>query len=520
MKHTKKIFALLLVVIMVMAVGFTAVGAVDAGEGGDGSITVNHAVGNTKYAIYRMLDLEVDNTNNVKAYKYTVNSDWTAFFSEGGAGSNYVNIDEKGVVTWKITESDAEAVSALATAAKAFAKNENNSIGEIASATAPEDATSVEFTGLNLGYYLLISTLNEGSVASIDTTNPNAQIDEKNASSSNEKQVKEGDTWGKENDAAIGDTVEFRSTINVVDLEPKNYVFHDTMSAGLEFDPSSVKVEVNGNVIQDGYTLTTTELTDDCTFEIAIADATIKNGDRVVIYYNATITKDAVINTAIPNKSKITYTNKVGETKDTPESKTDTYVWELNIYKYTEQTTDENKKIEVALEGVGFKLYKTENNVTKYAKVIKVTDADGTDADGKFKFAGWVDTEAEATELFTDVNGKISVVGIDSGKYFLKETTTPPGYNELKSDIEVLVSQGTDGKNTYTATMSYKNVGESDDNYQGNIERTVKVLNTTGTELPSTGGVGTMLFILLGALAVIGTGLFLVVNKRMSKESV
>lgn len=512
MKHTKKIFALLLVVIMVMAVGFTAVGAVDAGEGGNGSITVNHAVGKTTYDIYRMLDLEVDDTNNVKAYKYTVNSDWTAFFSEDGAGSGYVNIDEKGVVTWKKqpTKSDAEAVSDLATAAKAFVKD--NGIGEIASATAPEDATSVEFTGLNLGYYLLISDLNKGSVASIDTTNPNAQIDEKNASSSNEKEVKEGDTWGKENDAAIGDTVEFRSTINVVDLEPKDYVFHDTMSAGLEFDPSSVKVELNGNVIQEGYTLTTTELTDDCTFEIAIADETIKNGDIVVIYYNATITEDAVINTAIPNKSKITYTNKVNETKGTPESKTDTYVWELNIYKYTKQTTDENKEIEVALKGVGFKLYKTENNVTKYAKVT----------DGKF--AGWVDTEAEATELFTDVDGKISVVGIDSGKYFLKETTTPPGYNELKSDIEVLVSQGTDGKNTYTATMSYKNVGEFDDKYQKDIfvdgKLTVKVLNTTGTELPSTGGVGTMLFILLGALAVIGTGLFLVVNKRMSKESV
>lgn len=509
MKHTKKIFALLLVVIMVMAVGFTAVGAVDAGEGGNGSITVNHAVGNTTYAIYRMLDLEVDNTNNVKAYKYTVNPKWAQFFLDGNDGFSFFNIDEKGVVTWK-TESDAEAVSALANAAKAFVGE--NCIDEIASTIAPEDATSVEFTGLNLGYYLLISDLNGGSVASIDTTNPNAQIDEKNASSSNEKEVKEGNTWGKENDAAIGDTVEFRSTINVVDLEPKDYVFHDTMSAGLEFDPSSVKVELNGSVIQEGYTLTTTELTDDCTFEIAIADATIKNGNRVVIYYNATITADAVINTAIPNKSKITYTNKVGETKGTPESKTDTYVWELNIYKYTEQTTDENEKIEVALEGVGFKLYKTENNVTKYAKVTGG------------KFAGWVDTEAEATELFTDANGKISVVGIDSGKYFLKETTTPPGYNELKSDIEVLVSQDTNGKNTYTATMSYKNVGESDDNYKENIDvdgkPTVKVLNTTGTELPSTGGVGTMLFILLGALAVIGTGLFLVVNKRMSKESV
>ncbi len=175
-----------------------------------------------------------------------------------------MNVDSQGYVTW-VKDADAAAFAKLA---QAYAKN--NSIANQGS-TKATDAT-VTFTGLELGYYLLDSSL--GTLCSLDTTNPRVTIHEKNQVPTNEKTVEEdsNNQYGSVNDADIGQTVNFKSTITL----PKgseNVVFHDTMSKGLTLDASSIKVYTDADMTTelgtDNYAVVTTDLTDGCTFEVS-----------------------------------------------------------------------------------------------------------------------------------------------------------------------------------------------------------------------------------------------------------
>lgn len=153
------------------------------------------------------------------------------------AGPTYVDIDKTyGYVVWKTGASPANfAAEAIKFAADKGIAHDGQAVA------APG---TVKFDDLALGYYLVKSDL--GALCSLDTTMPNVIIKEKNSESTVDKQVQEDSTgdYGDHNDADIGQTVNFRTTIYVVDGEPKNYVLHDTMSAGLTFDPASVAVTI------------------------------------------------------------------------------------------------------------------------------------------------------------------------------------------------------------------------------------------------------------------------------------
>ena len=243
--------------------------------------------------------------------------------------------------------------------------------------------------------------------------------------------------YGKTNDADIGQTVNFTTTVTVIDGNPKGYVVHDTMSAGLTFN-GSVAVTVNGTAITEGYTLVTEGLTDGDTFEVQFTDGTLKANDVVVITYSATVNANAVIaGSGNTNTTKLSYTDTTGTSHDTENSETRTYTWLFDVFKYTK-----NGETETALAGAKFVLYKGTGDAKSYAKIENG------------KVTGWTSTQTEATVLTTPADGKFAVSGLDADTYYLEETEAPAGYNKLKDPVEFKITASVDGTtNVGTATV-------------------------------------------------------------------
>ncbi len=220
----KKIFSLLLVVVMLFAMGTTAFAA------GNGSITIDNAVVGETYTIYRLLDLESYNAET-GAYAYKANSAWETWLK---TQTTYLSFDDQGYVTWV----DGADAAAFAKAAKEYATT--NSIANQGSATAT--STTVEFTALDLGYYLVDTTL--GTLCSLDTTDPSVTIKEKNEEPIIEKEVEEDSTpgtYGDSDDANIGQVVNFKTTVTAKE-GAEGYVVHDILSPGLTLDKDSIAI--------------------------------------------------------------------------------------------------------------------------------------------------------------------------------------------------------------------------------------------------------------------------------------
>lgn len=444
-----------------------------------------------------MLDLVVNDAHT--AYSYTVNSAWKNFFkaAEGetpaGKGLTYVNIDAQGYVTWKENAD----VAAFAKDAEEFAKD----LTALKTHTASADG-DFAFSELEAGYYLVTSTL--GTKATVGTTpgNPNPEIQEKNAAPVNVKTVeedskvgKEGvDAWGSTNDADIGQTVNFKSTITA-QAGAENYVFHDTMSAGLTYT-GVTGITLNETAVDaSNYTVVTEGLTDGCTFEVRFTQAfcdTLKANDQIVISYTATLNENAVIaGDGNPNTSKLSYGDKGDESHTpsgtTPPSTTKTYTWDVDVFKYTM-----NGETETALAGAKFTLSKNADGSNPIALV--------SEGNNVYRVAKTGET-GTVTEITTDATGKFTIKGLDADTYYLTETAAPAGYNKLAGPVTIVI--GENGVVNAT-TEAPQGVDE------------VKVLNQSGTELPSTGGMGTTIFYVLGSILVVGAAVLLVTKKRMS----
>ena len=460
MKHEKKFASLLLALVMVFALATTAFAA------GTNSITVEGAQEGETYKLYKMLDLIVNESNT--AYSYTVNTEWKDFFTTG-AGKDYVDIDSQGYVTWKESKKDSASMEAFGKAAAAAVSGKT-----VVATQTPTADGSFTFANLDAGYYLITSS--NGTLAIVDTTptNPAATVNEKNPDHTLDKQVQEDSdsSWGKANSAQIGDTVNFKTTITVK-KGAKNLIMHDKMEDGLSFNADSVAIAslTKGT----DYTVVTTGLTDGCTFEIRFEQSyldTITADTTLTVTYNAVLNKSADITNGEKNDAKITW----GDASNTEWSETVTKTYQFDILKYAANDIEKNP-----LAGATFQLKDANDNVVK---LVKVSDTEYRVANGN---------EAGAVDEFTTVaSGKIVIKGVDLDKYTLVETAAPAGYNKLKDPVEVTVPE--------TNAL------------------TVEVPNASGTELPSTGGMGTTIFYVLGSILVIGAAVLLVTKKRMSMK--
>ena len=477
MKHAKKLASLLLALVMVLSLATTAFA-----EGETGSITINDAVVGQTYTIYQILDLESYNAS-ANAYAYKATTAWNTFINSDAIKGTYVEVDAQGYVTWK----DGADAAAFAKAAQKYAKD--NSITNQGSVTAT--TTTVSFTGLDLGYYLVDSTL--GTLCSLDTTNPNVVMEEKNEVPTNVKTVEEDSTgnYGEKNDADIGQTVNFKSTITA-QAGAENYVFHDTMSAGLTYT-GVTGITLNGTAVDASNYTVTAPAADGDTFDVTFTQAfcdTLKANDQIVISYTATLNENAVIaGEGNPNTSKVSYGDS-SNTKFTPDSQTKTYTWDVDVFKYTM-----NGETEKALAGATFTLSKNADGSNPIALV--------SEGNNVYRVAKTGET-GTVTEITTDATGKFTIKGLDADTYYLTETAAPAGYNKLAGPVTIVI--GENGVVNAT-TEAPQGVDE------------VKVLNQSGTELPSTGGMGTTIFYVVGSILVLAAVVLLITKKRMGNRA-
>ena len=482
MKLTNKLAGILLALAMVLGIAATAFA-----EGETGSITIYDAAVGQTYTIYQILDLESYN-NKAGAYAYKATTAWNTFINSGAIKGIYVEVDAQGYVTWK----DNADAAAFAKLAQKYAKD--NSIANQGSVTAT--TTTVSFNGLDLGYYLVDTTL--GTLCSLDTTNPDVVMEEKNEVPTNVKTVEEDSTgnYGEKNDADIGQTVNFKSTITA---QPgaENYVFHDSMSAGLTYT-GDAKIYTDEAMTQElataNYTVNATP-DDSDTFDITFEQDylnTITAETKLYVKYSATLNASAKVGIdGNPNVSKLSYgeinqeTGKPGST--TPPSETKTYTWDVDVFKYTM-----NGETEKALAGATFTLSKNADGSKPIALV--------SEGNNVYRVAKTNET-VTVTEITTDATGKFTIKGLDADTYYLTETAAPAGYNKLAAPVTIVIGENGVVNGTTEAP-------------QGVDE--VKVLNQSGTELPSTGGIGTTIFYIVGGVLVVGAVVLLVTKKRMN----
>ena len=471
MKKTfKKLFAALLAAALVLAMAVPAFAVTNATKG---SITISKTVKDETYTIYRMFKLDSYNAES-NTYSYTVESDWEGFFKTG-AGGNYITLDGQNHPTWTAAdENDSTTVAAFAKAALAWAKQK----GIQSAGTQEGNGSSITFSNLDLGYYLVDSSL--GALCGLNTTNPDATIKEKNEKPEIKKEVQTsaGD-WGSENNAKIGDTVEYKVEIKVADGAQK-YTVTDTMSKSLTFNNSSLKVTANDAVTTD-YTLTPT--TNGFTLELPESYvSTLTKGTTIIVTYNATLNKDAVIDgDGNTNEVKLGY----GNHQNTVPSKVTTKSYQFDLVKVDGTT---NK----LLDGAEFELADGETKLS----FVK-------DTAGNYRVAAA--GEDGATTTITVKNGKVNIYGLAGKTYTLTETKAPDGYNKLVTSETVNLADGSKTHATIVGSV-YKDGG-------------VVVENHAGTVLPSTGGMGTTLFYVIGGGLMVAAVVLLVTKKRMEHKN-
>lgn len=478
----KKLMAALLAVAMVcaMAIPAWAAGGTTAGTG---SITIDKAVSGETYTIYKMFDLNsYDPTAGT--YSYTVVSAWEDFFKDGAAGNSYITL-ENGHPTWVKGAQAAD----FAKAALAYATEKN------ITATKKETATSntVSFTGLDLGYYLVDTSL--GALCGLDTTKPDATINEKNEVPDIDKKVADSEgNWVTENTAKIGDTVNYKVTITVQTANNR-YVLHDTMSEGLTFNKDSVKVTVGTEeVATTNYDVVTTGIGTE-TFNVKFKDeyiATLAAGTKIEVTYSAVVNAKAKVDSdKNTNEAHLVYGNK----HETEKHETKTYLYEFDLIKFSGST----KKL---LGGAQFKLYDAETGGNEI-KLVK-------NEDDTYRVATATETPVAYIETVAGKTVKIS--GLDKKVYYLEETVPPAGYNGLTQRVKVDLSTG-----SKKVTAGYFNDGTYDESLASSIGG-VAVVNNAGTTLPGTGGIGTTIFYVVGGGLMVAAAILLITKKRMENR--
>ena len=481
MKKTfKKLMAALLAVALLCAMAVPAFAA-DA----PGSITINNAVSGKTYNVYRILDIATHN-DGYTGIVYKTNDKWSEFINSTDVKSHYFTaVGSDGVVTVKdrLTADDAKA---LAVSAKAWLGAHTDITADATAITAT--SSTVNFTNLELGYYLVVSSGWDDDievVCSLDTTKPNIEINEKNGKPTIEKKIVENSTLAESNTAGIGDYVQFKITVNVIDGQPSNYVIHDKMSDGLTFVNTTehpVEVKVGTSILDTTQYSFNGTITDGCAFELKINDDILKSNNVVTVTYYGQINSHAVIytdNTTVnTNDAKLTY----GTSGKSSWEQTTTKVFGFKVFKHA-GTDKEN-----LLPGAEFRLYKTVGEETYYAKF----DAIGL-------LTGWA-TEATASGVTMTSNntGALVLNGLDAGTYYLEETKAPDGYNKLITPV--------------TVTISKEGVVSPAEN------GIVYVSNNAGATLPSTGGMGTTLFYVIGGGLMVAAVVLLVTKKRMENK--
>lgn len=485
-KTIKKFMAALLAVALLCAMAVPAFAA-EGTATGSGTITIDKAINGETYTAYKIFNVISSKmeTDGSMTYVYTVADGWADFFNQSEV-KNYVSVDTHGQPTWVESKKSVADLQAFAKLALTYA-----STNGITGKTATAAGNQAVINGLAAGYYVVSTTA--GSLCVLNTNGSDLKIDEKNEAPTIDKKI---DGSKSTNDAAIGDVVNYTVTIHAK-KGATGYVLTDTMTKGLTFNRDSLTVKVGATTLAENthYTVAVdAAATDGSTkFTVTFKDTylnTIDGDTDIVVSYTATVNKDAVIGTTgNTNTAQLKYGNN-----STVESTTTTYSYKFDLVK-----TDNSKKL---LTGAKFKLYDSQTSTTP-VKLIK----DATT--GNYRVAETSESGA-VDEIVIDSFKAVTISGLNKKTYYLEETLAPAGYNKLTERQSVEL-----GKEGFVADATINNSGSEGATW---TEGGVQVINNTGATLPSTGGMGTTLFYIVGGLMVVCAGVVLVTKKRMGNK--
>lgn len=513
MKHSKKLASLLLALVMALSLAVTAF----ADESTTYSITINNSTAGHTYEAYQIFtgDLATNEAGN----KVLSNIVWGSGVSE--AGQTALGDAAAKTETLK-TEADAKAF------AKAVAPYLTTAAG---SANTVTDGKYV-ISGLAAGYYLVKDQ--DGSLIGDNdsyteyiiqvvgnvTATPKSDVPEvqKKVKDINDSTDTTKTDWQDSADYDIGDSIPFqlKATLadNVSSYTTYKVVFHDTLSKGLTYNKDA-KVYIDGTET-NGFTVTAT-VNADGTTTLTVSCDDVKalgagNSSVITVEYTAKLNENAVLGSADnPNEVYLEYSNNPNkseegnnETGETPKDVVIVFTYKTIINKVDSETKP--------LTGAAFKL----------EKLIKGED-------------GAADTWTTVKEFAVDgTTTSFTFSGLDDGQYKLTETKTPVGYNTI--DPIYFVIEATHGETADVPTLKTLNAyltdangnkqtemkdGESVNIDLGTVDLTAgsittTVVNKSGSELPSTGGIGTTIFYVLGGVLVLAAVVLLVTKKRMS----
>lgn len=505
MKLFKKLASFILAFAMVMAIAMPSV--VMAADG-KSTITIDGFTAGSEYVAYKLFNATDDGNGH---FSYTVNSKYETVLQE---------------VTKKTTSAEiVKYLDSIKDNAAAVRKFADDVYAKVKAKEVDYTATNGTFDNVDQGYYLIaqtkVGTTEAYSLVMLGTAGKKAlKVTPKTGVPTFEKKIKEKNDstgvesgWQDASDYDIGDDVPFKLTGTVSDkydnYKTYYYAFHDKMDPTLQFNANSVVVKIDGvEVAKDKYTLNTTT-TDGCTFEVVFNDlkkVSPNKPGKVTVEYTATLKDNAKLGSEGNfNKGKLEFNNNPyyeGEGK--PETPGETPWDEVVVftYKLIANKTDGQGN---ALAGAGFTLYKFDATANDYVEVKKI-DAGTTT---KFEFTG-----------------------ADAGKYKLVETTVPAGYN--KADDLVFEVKGTyEAVNTVDPFKAPKLTKLEILDANGNIisgenkvfttnlvegTATTNIKNLTGSELPSTGGMGTTVLYAAGTLMILAAAAFLVMKKKAESK--
>ena len=519
----KKLASLLLALVMALAL---AVPAFAAGE--TYSITINNATAGQVYEAYQIFsgDLSTKKVDG-KDVKVLSNIVW-------GNG-----VSDAGKTVLGDAAAKAESIKTEADA-KVFAQAVAPYLTNAATSGTQTDGKYV-ISNLAAGYYLVkdkdnsLKDQDDFYTAYIMRVVDNVNAEPKGDKPTLDKEIKhnDGETWGVVGDNQIGDTVNFRTVSTVPDTSnytSYTYIIHDTMSAGLTSKvtkDSGVTIKINdedgnGATLDSKYYTVDVDAKDANTFTVtiniikAVANGKIKAGDKLYTYYSGVLNSSAAVKSADnTNEARLEYSNNPNNSEDTattPPSKVYDWTFQMEIKKVDK---DGN-----ALTGAKFVLSKKSDLNVADLKCGEdgvptvTTDLIGLvkDEDGVYRVA----MTGESDVVYVIEAGAVTIKGLDdAADYYLYETKAPEGYNQLKDPVKFKISA------TYSEDGSKLAEGSptvSINDGAASTDLSAKIENKAGSTLPSTGGIGTTIFYVVGSVLVIGAAVMLITRKRMGKS--
>lgn len=521
-------------------------------------ITISKATNGDEFSAYRLLNLTTSTEGETTNYSYTVNNKYQTVLKQAidelngdAAGAPTTDAEIIDYITKNVASNDS--TDATKVTARKFAETVRTKITSDPSITADKTTTKTEsqdaqFTNMDQGYYLIVQTAaasadgNTMSQVILDTHGQSAtEVTVKKDSVSLTKKVQENqdgvdnpaaDNWQDGADYNIGDMVPFQLTgtlpTDYANYNAYKYVFHDSASNGLTFNVNNAELKVyavNGDTKTElkkaadasdatGYNVIATGLTGE-TFQVQFTNlkqaqaaessetVTINKDTKIVVEYKAKLNNDAKRGAmGNPNEAWLEFSNdqyNTGEgspTGKTPHDKVIVFTFDIVVNKYKNHVGEQYK-----LNNAGFTLYKSTDGVS------------------------WT----KAQELKNDANNTnvFQFTGLDSGYYKIEESKVPDGFTKADDVIfKVVATYDTDSATPSLTKLEVQKIdgtvisGDgktftiSAQDASANAQINTDIVNKSGSRLPSTGGMGTVLLYVAGIAVFVLAGATLVMALR------